>query len=107
MALDKKTVAIATLRSVTLARVKSGTDPRSFQRNGTRVSGPSCDSSIAGATRNAGRVMRRRTDLQVGVVDGERRAEETLDDGHHRLRHVFLQGGISMGPIRGGVAHLG
>lgn len=49
---------------------------------------------------------RRKKYLQVGMVDRERRAEETLDYGHHRLCHIFLQGGISMVTIRGGVAHL-
>lgn len=44
--------------------------------------------------------------LEVGVVDGERRAEETLDDGHHRLGHVLLQGRVGVVPICGGVAHL-
>lgn len=49
---------------------------------------------------------RRRSYLQVGVVNRERRAEETLDNGHHCLCHVFLQGRIGVVTICGGVAHL-
>lgn len=35
-------------------------------------------------------VRGRKQYLQVGVVDRERRAEETLDNGHHRLCHILL-----------------
>lgn len=44
--------------------------------------------------------------LQVGVVDRERRAEETLDNGHHCLCYIFLQGRISMVTICSGIANL-
>lgn len=44
--------------------------------------------------------------LQVGMVDRERRAEKTLDNGHHGLCHVFLQGRISVVTICSGIANL-
>lgn len=44
--------------------------------------------------------------LQVGMVDRERRTEKTLDNGHHCLCHILLQGRIGMITISGGVAHL-
>lgn len=44
--------------------------------------------------------------LQVGVVHRELGAKEALDDGHHRLRHVPLQGNVGMVTVRGAVAHL-
>lgn len=44
--------------------------------------------------------------LQVGVVDRERWAEETLDNGHHCLCHILLQGQIGMATVCGSVAHL-
>lgn len=44
--------------------------------------------------------------LQVGVVDRKRRAEETLDNGHHCLCHILLQGRIGMVTVCGSVAHL-
>lgn len=44
--------------------------------------------------------------LKVGMVDRERRAEETLDNGHHCLCHILLQGKIGMVTICSSVAHL-
>jgi len=44
--------------------------------------------------------------LQVGVVDRERWAEESLDNGHHCLCHILLQGQICMVTVCGWVAHL-
>ena len=44
--------------------------------------------------------------LQVGVVDRERRAEETLDNGHHCLCHILLQGRIGVVTVCRSVAHL-
>lgn len=44
--------------------------------------------------------------LHVSVVDGEGGTEETLNDGHDRLRYVLLQGQICMVPVRGSVAYL-
>lgn len=44
--------------------------------------------------------------LKVGMVDRERRAEETLDNGHHRLCHILLQGKIGMVTICSSVTHL-
>lgn len=44
--------------------------------------------------------------LEVGMVDGKRRAEETLDNGHHRLRHILLHGRVGVVAICSSVANL-
>lgn len=44
--------------------------------------------------------------LQTGALVRERRAEETCDNAHDRLRYITLQHGICMLPVTGVVAHL-
>lgn len=101
----QKTVVIETLLHVIFLR--PCTDPRSLQipRRITRLSVHSCgDSMYAHMTCRPD--AQRKTYLQVGVVNRERRAEEALDNGHHCLCHVFLPGRIGMITICGAVAHL-